>query len=84
MAINTQTAEELRLFINRIEALNNEKANIVADIQEVFTRAKSTGFDPKIMREIIKIRSKDKIDLEEEEYLINAYKKALGMEEDNA
>jgi uncharacterized protein (UPF0335 family) len=66
-------------FIQRIERLNEEKANITADIKEVYAEAKSSGYDDKIMRKIIAERKKDEADRLEEEMLLEAYKKALGM-----
>lgn len=73
------SAEHLRQFIERIERLEEEKKNIAEDIKEVFNEAKSSGFEPKIMREILKQRKKEANELEEEEYLIDTYKRALGM-----
>ena len=50
-----------------------------ADIKEVFAEAKGNGFDTKIIRQIIKIRRMDKDDLDEQETLLDIYKRALGM-----
>jgi uncharacterized protein (UPF0335 family) len=50
-----------------------------ADIKEVYAEAKGTGFDTKIMRQIIRIRKMDKDDLDEQETLLDIYKRALGM-----
>ncbi len=76
------SAEHLKQFIERIERLEEEKKTIAEDIMEVFAEAKSTGFDAPTMRQIIKLRKKDKSDLEEEEFLLDAYKRALGMKPD--
>lgn len=73
------SAEHLKQFIERIERLEEEKKTIAEDIKEVFAEAKGTGFDAPTMRTIIKLRKKDKSDLEEEEYLLDTYKIALGM-----
>ena len=73
------SGQRLRGFIERIERLNEEKAALSDDIKEVFAEAKGTGFDPKIMRYLIKIRRMDKDDLDEQETLIDIYKRALGM-----
>lgn len=73
------SAEHLKQFIERIERLEEEKKTIAEDIKEVFAEAKGTGFDASTMREIIKIRKKDKADLEEEEHLLDTYKRAMGM-----
>ena len=84
--IGNNSAEHLKQFIERIERLNEEKQTIAEDIKEVFSEAKGSGFDAGIMREIIKLRKKDQADLEEEEYLLDTYKRALGMvpQEDDA
>ncbi|MGE5270641.1 MAG: DUF2312 domain-containing protein [Thiohalocapsa sp.] len=71
--------ERLRSFIERIERLEEEKRTLAEDIKEVFAEAKGNGFDIKIMRQIIKIRRMDKDDLDEQETLLDLYKRALGM-----
>ena len=71
--------ERLKSFIERIERLEEEKRVLGSDIKEVFAEAKGTGFEPKIMRQIIKIRRKDKEEVDEEESLLDLYKRALGM-----
>jgi uncharacterized protein (UPF0335 family) len=76
--------ERLRSFIERIERLEEEKRTLAEDIKEVFAEAKGNGFDAKIMRQIIKIRRMDKDDLDEQETLLDIYKRALGMLPDAA
>ena len=71
--------ERLRSFIERIERLEEEKRALGEDIKEVFAEAKGSGFDTKIMRQIIKIRRMDKDDLDEQEALLDVYMRALGM-----
>jgi len=71
--------ERLKSFIERIERLEEEKRALAEDIKEVFGEAKGSGFDTKIMRQIIKIRRMDKDDLDEQETLLDVYKRALGM-----
>ena len=71
--------ERLKSFIERIERLEEEKRVLGSDIKEVYAEAKGTGFEPKIMRQIIKIRRKDKQEVDEEESLLDLYKRALGM-----
>lgn len=73
------SAEHLKQFIERIERLEEEKKTIAEDIKEVFAEAKGTDFDAATMREILKIRKKDAADIEESEYLLDTYKRALGM-----
>lgn len=71
--------ERLRAFIQRIERLEEEKKALSDDIREVFAEAKGTGFDPKIMRQIVRIRKMDSADRQEEEALLETYMAALGM-----
>ena len=73
------SGEYLRSYIERIERLEEEKAALAEDIREVFAEAKSNGFETKAMREILKIRKKDASEVEELEYLLDCYKRALGM-----
>jgi uncharacterized protein (UPF0335 family) len=77
-------AEQLRSFIERIERLEEEKAALTADIREVFAEAKGSGFDTKIMRQVIKLRKMEPNDVEEQESLLDLYKRALGMLESAA
>ena len=71
--------EQLKSFIERIERLEEEKRALSGDIKEVYAEARGTGFEPKIMRQIIKIRKMDKEEVDEEESLLDLYKRALGM-----
>ena len=71
---------KLRSFIERIERLESEKKNISSDITEVYAEAKGEGFDAKVMRQIIKIRKMEPSEREEQDYLIETYKAALGIE----
>jgi uncharacterized protein (UPF0335 family) len=71
--------DRLKSFIERIERLEEEKKALQEDIKEVFAEAKGTGFDVKIMRQILKLRKMDKDDLDEQEALLDVYKRALGM-----
>ena len=75
----TVAAGQLRAFIERIERLDEEKADISSDIKQVFAEAKGTGFDTKAMRTIIRLRKKDKAEREEEEAMVDLYMNALGM-----
>jgi uncharacterized protein (UPF0335 family) len=76
--------ERLRSFIERIERLEEERRTLGADIKEVYAEAKGAGFDAKTMRQIIRIRRMDKDDLDEQETLLDIYKRALGMLPDAA
>lgn len=73
--------ERLRSFIQRIERLEEEKKTISDDIREIFAEAKANGFDPKIMKQIIKLRKMDPADRQESEALLETYLAALGMKE---
>ncbi len=72
--------ERLRSFIQRIERLEEEKKTISDDIREVYAEAKSNGFDPKIMRQVIRLRKMEAADRQEQEALLETYLAALGME----
>ncbi|CAN2533085.1 hypothetical+protein [Methylocapsa aurea] len=65
-------------FIGRIERLEWEKAATAADIKDVYGEAKSTGFDPKVMRKIISLRRQDKNKRDEEASIIDLYMAAIG------
>lgn len=79
MIVNSISAEHLRAYIERVERLEDEKANLATDIREVFAEAKGNGFDVKAMRQIIKLRKKDKSERDEEEYMLQTYMRAMGM-----
>ena len=72
-------ADRLRSIVERIERLEEERKTLSADIKEVYAEAKGTGFDTKIMRQLIKLRKMDKDELDEQETLLDVYKRALGM-----
>lgn len=69
----------LTSLINRIERLEEEKAAISSDIRDIFAEAKSAGFDVKIMRAVLKLRKMNAADRDEQEFLIETYRKALGI-----
>lgn len=73
------TAGQLRQYIERIERLEEEKAGLTSDIRDVYAEAKANGFDPKTMRQVVRLRKLDKADREEQETLLDLYKAALGM-----
>ncbi|MCG8593240.1 MAG: DUF2312 domain-containing protein [Kiloniellales bacterium] len=73
-------ADRLKSFIERIERLEEEKAALTADIREVYAEAKATGFDTKIMRQVVKLRKMDSNDRQEQEELLDLYKRAVGLE----
>ena len=71
--------DKLKNFIERIERLSEEKNNINFDIKEVFSEAKSMGYDPTVMRKILALRKMDIDERIEQETLLNTYKNALGI-----
>jgi uncharacterized protein (UPF0335 family) len=71
--------DRLKSFVERIERLEEERRTLGADIKEVYAEAKGTGFDTRIMRQVIRLRRMDKDDLDEQESLLDVYKRALGM-----
>lgn len=70
---------QLQSIIDRIEKLEDDRALLAADIKEIFTEAKSNGFDVKIIRKVLALRKKDAEQRAEEEALIETYMAALGM-----
>ena len=75
----TIARDQLRAFIERIERLEEEKANLLADIREVYAEAKGMGFDPKIMRKVVSLRKMDVEKRQEEGFVLDTYLNALGM-----
>jgi uncharacterized protein (UPF0335 family) len=78
-ATSDSSAARLKSFIERIERLEEEKAATANDIKEVYAEAKGTGFDAKVMRQIVRVRKMDQADRAEQEELLDLYKRALGM-----
>jgi len=73
-------ADQLRLFIERIERLEEEKKGVSDDIKDVYLEAKATGYDPKAMRAVIKLRKMERNARMEAEAILETYKNALGIE----
>lgn len=69
----------LRLLIERIERLEEEKKGIADDIRDVYAEAKAVGYDSKIMRQVIKIRKMDADKRAEEQAILDTYLAALGL-----
>ena len=80
MAKSGFAKEHLKSFVDRIERLNEEREALSADIREVYSEAKGTGFDTKIMRKIVSLRRKDHAERQEEEAIMELYLAALGMQ----
>ena len=73
------SAEYLRQYVERIEKLEEEKAGLGGDIRDAYGEAKANGFDPKILRQVIAIRKKDKNEVDEQRHMLDLYMGALGM-----
>ena len=73
------TDDRLRLLIERVERLEEEKKGIGDDIKDVYAEAKAVGYDVKIMRQIVRIRKMKPDDRREMEMLPDTYKAALGL-----
>jgi len=71
-------ADRLKSFIERIERLEEEKKNLIADVREVYAEAKSSGFDTKTMRKVVALRKLDTSERQEQEALLDTYLRALG------
>ena len=80
MSDNANASDDrLRLLIERIERLEEEKKGIADDIRDVYAEAKAVGYDPKIMRQIVRLRKMKPDDRSEQEMVLETYKAALGM-----
>ncbi len=73
-------ADQLRLFIERIERLEEEKKGMADDIRDVYAEAKSQGFDSKTMRAIVRLRKLEKNARQEADALMETYRAALGID----
>jgi len=72
-------AEQMRLFVERIERLEEEKKGIADDIRDVYAEAKSNGYDTKTLRAIVKLRRMEKNARDEADALLETYRDALGI-----
>jgi len=79
MAKSGFAKEHLKSFIDRIERLEEERNALTADIREVYSEAKGTGFDTKIMRQVVRLRKMEKADFQEQEAILDLYLNALDM-----
>lgn len=74
----TVAGERLRLFIERVERLEEEKKEVMDQIKEVYGEAKGEGYDTKVMRQIVRLRKMDRADRQEQEALLDLYLSAIG------
>jgi uncharacterized protein (UPF0335 family) len=72
-------ADRLRSLVERIERLEEERKALGSDIKDIYAEAKSAGFDVKVLRQLIRIRKQEAADVEEQETLLDVYRRALGM-----
>lgn len=80
MSEGNVAADQLRLLIERVERLEEEKKGISDDISDIYSEAKATGYDPKIMKQIVRLRKMQPHDRQEMEAILQTYLAALGME----
>ena len=72
-------ADRLRSIVDRIERLEEERKALGDDIKDIYAEAKSAGFDVKVVRQIIRLRKQEPAEVEEQETLLDLYRRALGM-----
>jgi uncharacterized protein (UPF0335 family) len=72
-------ADRLRSLVERIERLEEERKALAGDIRDIYGEAKSAGFDVKVLRQVVRLRRQDQAEIEEQESLLDLYKRALGM-----
>ncbi|MFT9115241.1 MAG: DUF2312 domain-containing protein [Acetobacter malorum] len=78
-AVGGIAVDRLRSIIERVERLEEERKALSGDIKDIFVEAKSAGFDVKVLKQIIRLRKQEPADVEEQETLLDIYRKALGM-----
>jgi uncharacterized protein (UPF0335 family) len=79
MAEGTVAADQLRLFIERIERLEEEKKGLADDVRDVYSEAKANGYDPKIMRAVVRLRKMETHVRQEHDCVLETYRNALGL-----
>ena len=79
MAEGNVAADQLRLFIERVERLEEEKKGIADDVRDVYAEAKARGYDPKTMRTVVRLRKMENHARQEAEAMVETYMQALGM-----
>ena len=77
--LHKSAQDDLRRLVEQIERLENEKKDIADDIRDKFQEAQSTGFDTKILRKLLAMRKKTKVERDEDEAILHVYMHALGM-----
>ena len=79
MSEGNVAADQLRLFIERIERLEEEKKGIADDVKDVYAEAKANGYDSKTMRAIVRLRKMETHARQEADALLETYRAALGL-----
>lgn len=79
MTDNGIDVERLRSYIERIEHIEDERKALQNDIKEIFEEVKSANFDVKAVKTLLKIRAKDPDEQAQEDFIVQAYRKALGI-----
>ena len=79
MSEDNVAADQLRLFIERIERLEEEKRGIADDIKDVYAESKSNGYDTKTMRKVVALRRMESHQRQEADALLETYRTALGL-----
>jgi uncharacterized protein (UPF0335 family) len=77
---HNSAGDQLKLLVERIERLEEEKKAIAEDIKDVYTEAKARGYVPKILREIVRIRKMSKEDRDEHFAILDTYASAIGLD----
>ena len=72
-------ADRLRSLVDRIERLEEERKALGSDIKDIYAEAKSAGFDVKVLRQLIRVRKQEAAEVEEQETMLDVYRRALGM-----
>ena len=72
-------ADRLRSLVERIERLEEERKALGNDVNDIYAEAKSAGFDVKVLRQVIRLRKLDPAEIEEQDTLLDLYRRALGM-----
>lgn len=70
--------DRLRSLVERIERLEEERKALGSDIKDIYAESKSAGFDPKVLRQLIRIRKQEASEVEEQETILDIYRRALG------
>ena len=84
MSEGNVAADQLRLFIERIERLEEEKKGIADDVKDVYAEAKANGYDTKTMRAIVRLRKMENHTRDEMDALLETYRNALGLRKDRS